>query len=96
MNTEKAPWQKIKKHLRLAMQGCAWPGCYPTYLIMSDYGVLCPECVRKEIKRIIQDYVQNNQQSGFYPYSSDVNYEDNSLFCDNCNAKIEAAYIEDK
>jgi len=36
MNTEKVPWQKIKKHLGLAMQGRAWPGCYPTYLIMKD------------------------------------------------------------
>jgi hypothetical protein len=25
----------------------------------------------------------------------DVNYEDNALYCDHCNARIESAYAED-
>lgn len=24
----------------------------------------------------------------------EVNYEDDSLFCDHCNAKVEAAYVD--
>jgi len=82
--------------IRLAMQGCAWPGCYPTYLVMSDGGGLCSDCVKKELRLIISAFLSGDTSGGWYPIGADVNYECDCLFCDNCNAKIEAAYIEDK
>lgn len=61
----------------------AWPGGYPIYYFDAEGNVLCPTCANKD------------------GYSSpvvaaDVNYEDASLFCDDCSTRIESAYAEDE
>ena len=58
----------------------AWPGGYPMFYLTVDGATLCPKCAN-----LYQCFL-----SGV-----DVNYEDEHLFCDNCNKQIEAAYGED-
>lgn len=63
-----------------------WPGGYPVYYICEDAGcifVACADCASKIEKefddiRIIE---------------SDINWEEDDLYCEECNAQIECAYI---
>lgn len=69
----------------------AWPGCYPLYYITKDNGVLCPECVNKNIS-----LVTDPDDSQWYIVAYDANYENTSLYCDHCNERIESAYADDE
>lgn len=73
----------------------AWPGGYPLFLVMSDGGCLCARCVDEERGRIHCAAVEKSRD-GWRPMGVDVNWEDPDLFCDNCSARIESAYAEDK
>ena len=65
----------------------AWPGGYPIFYVTKDCGVLCPKC-SNENKELTKD--KDDPQWFIVDY--DVNWEDESLYCDNCNEKIESAY----
>lgn len=67
----------------------AWPGGYPIYYITADCGTLCPDCVNKNLK-LLND--KNDKQ--WYVVGAECNYENDSLYCDNCNKQIESAYGE--
>ena len=67
----------------------AWPGGYPVYYLAPDNGVLCPKCANE-----YRPERDNREQ--LEPVTADVNWENSSLFCDNCNARIESAYAEDE
>jgi len=61
----------------------AWPGGYPIFYIDRDGTAICPRCANHKRwydKRII---------------GADINYEDDSLYCENCNKRIESAYAEE-
>lgn len=64
----------------------AWPGGYPIYYIVEDGGVLCPDCVNENLELAEGDDPQ------WCIVAYDINYEDDELYCDNCNKKIEPAY----
>jgi len=68
-----------------------WPGGYPIFYVTKDCGVLCPKCANenKELTKDIED-------PQWFIVDCDINYEDESLYCDNCNEKIESAYGEDE
>jgi len=67
----------------------AWPGGYPVYYLAKDDGVLCPKCANA-----FNPATDNDEQ--LEPVAADVNWEDNSLYCEHCNARIESAYAEDE
>ena len=71
----------------------AWPGGYPLYYACKDGGVLCAKCVNANIKLIL-DATLEDLNTGWEVAGADINYEDQELTCDNCNAQIEAAYTE--
>jgi hypothetical protein len=73
----------------------AWPGGYPVYYVTSDGAALCPDCVTKERAQITES-IADNSNDGWQVVGADVNYEDASLYCDNCNKRIESAYAEDE
>lgn len=73
--------------------GFAWPGGYPMYLICSDGAALCFACARKEARHIIPA-IDRKDGSGWRVVATDINYEDNDLWCDNCSQQIESAYGE--
>ena len=69
----------------------AWPGGYPMYYITGDCGVLCPQCANANHRLTLDP-----DDSQWYIIQADVNWEDESLFCDNCSQQIMSAYGEDK
>ena len=72
----------------------AWPGGYPIYLVTTDGGALCPDCVKSEIRNII-DSCRREVDDGWRAYGADINYEDPNLYCDHCGNRIESAYAEE-
>jgi hypothetical protein len=79
----------------------AWPGGYPVFYIArsgfrndetgeletnqhdrSEF-VVCPKCA-------------GNKENDLILVAADVNYEDASLFCEQCSERIESAYAEDE
>jgi hypothetical protein len=85
---EKEIQAHIKEHNKVEV--VAWPGMYPLYYVSKDNGVLCPECVNKNI-----DLCSDIDDPQWYIIGYDVNYEDTSLYCDHCNERIELAYTDD-
>lgn len=81
----------------------AWPGGYPTYVLMADGEACCIKCARSEA-RIILQVIRINEHENTYPQfdpewlpiAHEVNWEDDSLYCANCNARIESAYGENE
>lgn len=76
-------------------QAYDWPGGYPIYYITHDGAAFCPDCMTKERKQIAES-IEENANDGWRVVASDINYEDASLYCGNCNKRIESAYAEDE
>jgi hypothetical protein len=74
----------------LVTEPYAWPGGYPRYAITDDGGCLCKQCCADEHARI----KIASPKDGFYIVGIDINWEDDNLYCDHCNAAIESAYGE--
>lgn len=68
----------------------AWPGGYPLFYLTADNGALCPQCANENF-----NLCNDHNDSQWYIVAYDINYEDDSLFCDNCSKQIESAYGED-
>ena len=68
----------------------AWPGGYPLFYLCKDGGILCPDCANKEIA--LTDDIDDPQ---WYIVGYDINYEDESMYCDHCNKHIISAYGND-
>lgn len=87
----------------------AWPGGYPIYYVDANNCVLCPDCVNKQRKEYVLDILSDlcnwaidPEDDGTYfdtrdlPIAADINYEDNSLYCEGCSERIESVYNEDE
>ena len=70
----------------------AWPGGYPIFYVCKDNGVLCPTCANDNRKLV--DAAKQDNDPQWDVVAADVNYEDDSLYCDNCSQRIESAYAE--
>ena len=68
----------------------AWPGCYPLYYVTEDSGTLCPDCMNAE--RGLIEAAEADNDSQWHVIGYDVNYENDSLYCDHCGKQIESAY----
>lgn len=89
-------WEKFRKEagvpiiaVRRRWTSWAWPGGYPIFHITKDNGILCPKCANKNLQLTLGDDPQ------WQIVHSEINYEDTSLYCDNCSKPIESAYGED-
>lgn len=71
----------------------AWPGGYPIFFIMLDGSAMCFDCVRKEFKRIVSDYI-GGYDTGWQVDGCNVNWEDTDCVCCHCNKVIPSAYGE--
>jgi hypothetical protein len=69
----------------------AWPGGYPLYFVCDDGAALCCNCAKKE-RRSILEAIAAKARNGWRVVGQDINYEDNILFCDHCDERIESAY----
>jgi hypothetical protein len=70
------------------LQTYAWPGGYPIYYLDAENSVLCAECARKSDS-------DPDELPNFRPCAADVNYENSSLYCDQCGQRVESAYSEE-
>ena len=76
---------------QVAKDHFAWPGGYPLFLIMSDGECLCAKCTEQNIGLIVANTV-SKEDGQWQAIAQDVNWEDESLSCANCNEPIEVAY----
>ena len=76
------------KFERLEWPAWAWPGGYPLYYVTADCGVLCPKCANDNLELTL------GGEKDWRIVSQEINYEEESLCCDHCNAHIESAYGE--
>lgn len=60
----------------------AWPGGYPIYYLDKENNCLCPDCANRDVDQS-QDVI-----------AADINWEDQTLHCDDCSKQIESAYGE--
>lgn len=95
-----------KESLIESLIGGAWtfPGCYPKYWVTKDSSCLCYKCLAPHkslggkalyINPNAIDAKDNpNSDKGWEVVAVDVNWEDASLYCDECSQRIESAYAE--
>jgi len=69
----------------------AWPGGYEIHYHTKDFGILCHNCANAELLRTIDP-----DDDQFFIVAAEINYEDQSLYCDHCNSRIQSAYGEDE
>jgi hypothetical protein len=72
----------------------AWPGGYPLYFITNDGAALSFDSARTEFSLIARS-IEDNNNDGWRIVACDINYEDDSLYCDHTGDKIESAYGDD-
>tara|TARA_R100001530_G_scaffold135198_1_gene111825 strand:+ start:937 stop:1305 length:369 start_codon:yes stop_codon:yes gene_type:complete len=72
----------------------AWPGGYPLYFITSDGGALSFKTAREEFNLIAQT-IADKANDGWQVIGCEINYEDDSLYCDHSSERIESAYGDD-
>jgi hypothetical protein len=72
----------------------AWPGGYPCYFITSDGAALSFDAARKERRNILES-IAARSNNGWRIVGLDINWEDNELYCEHTNNKIQSAYGED-
>ena len=80
---------------REPLPAVAWPGCYPLYYPCQVGGVMCPDCVNREIA-LIDDHNRTGDRGSPGEWAIDApqaNYED-EMYCDHCGKPIPAAYGE--
>ncbi len=68
-------------------------GSYPLLYLTRGGNVLCAACARKT-ETAGSDAPWHGSESGDIT-GADINYEDPSLYCDDCGTRIESAYAED-
>ena len=61
----------------------AWPGGYPIFYIDKQNNCLCPDCANRDIDQS-QEVI-----------ASDINWENDCLYCDDCGNKIQSSYGEE-
>lgn len=89
------PDSTVEKFKAFVRQPYAWPGGYPLYAITADGEAICKACGKKYAKLIISE-TRQNCKTGWQIVGVDVNSEDSSLTCDNCNDPIESAYGDEE
>lgn len=71
------------------VQAYAWPGGYPVFYFDREDNCVCPSCVGEDILSATDTDPHNrNTITGH-----GINHEDTHLYCDECGARIEAAYV---
>lgn len=71
----------------------AWPGSYPRFFITSDGAPLSFNAAKSE-KRLIAESIRDKLNDGWTVIGCEINWEDQSLYCDHTGEKIESAYGE--
>ena len=88
----------LHQDVRAVAQKYAWPGGYPLYAVMADGESLCPDCLKENLKPIVQathDYANGHFRDDWAIQGAEINWEDPHNYCCNCGNPIPSAYVED-
>ena len=66
-------------------------GGYKVYFITADNGCICSDCAKEE-KELILDAIKEQNDKQWEVIAVDINYENDSIYCDHCNQQIEPEY----
>jgi hypothetical protein len=69
-------------------------GSYPLFMLTLDGGTLHPTCARKNAALVGRAMRPGANDKQWHVSAIDINWEDASLMCDDCNERIESAYAE--
>jgi hypothetical protein len=69
----------------------AWPGGYPTYIILYDGEYLCHECARENYKAL-SNALRHRIDDGWRPVAHEVYWKGPPEQCVHCNKSLESAY----
>lgn len=67
----------------------SWPGGYEIHYVTRDCGVLCHRCANANLDLTLGD------DSQWQIVAEEINYEDQSMFCDDCGSQVKPAYGSD-
>jgi hypothetical protein len=70
----------------------AWPGGYPIFYLCADGETLCPVCVNREIRLVLEATLAPGTDTQWEVEAVDVNWEDDFMQCAHCNKFIDSAY----
>ena len=73
----------------------AWPGGYPMFFVTADGGTLSWKAAQECRGEIVRSIARQDMHSGWRVVGVDINWEDESLYCDHTGEKIPSAYGED-
>lgn len=73
----------------------AWPGGYPKFFIMADGEVLSFESAKENWELISAALLHPGTDKQWEVLASDINWEDEDLYCVHSGKKIPPAYGED-
>lgn len=68
-----------------------WPGFYPLFFITSDGAALSFEAARENAMQVARA-IRQESGCGWQVVACDVNWEDETLYCEHTNKKIKSAY----
>ena len=74
----------------------AWPGGYPMFFITADGAALSWDAAKQCRGEIIRAISSQDTRSGWCIAAADVNWEDESLYCDHTGKQIPSAYGDDE
>lgn len=73
----------------------AFPGGYPYFYLMADNETMCSDCANREAVTVEgETELDQHIDKQWHIVDAGINWEDESLYCCHCNAKIESAYGE--
>lgn len=75
----------------------SFPGLYPIFYVCADSSALCPACANELERSNVQNLIDRGENWSLDSetlVTALINYEDDSLHCDNCSNLIECAYCE--
>lgn len=74
--------------------GYAWPGGYPTYLVMGDGGVIDAQSAKENYRLILTALRHRGTDLQWEPYQVFIHWEGPPLICSHSGREIESAYGE--
>lgn len=74
--------------------GFAWPGGYPTYLVMGDGEVIDCQAARENYPQILAALRSRGTNLQWEPYQVRIHWEGAPLTCSHSGREIESAYGE--
>lgn len=69
----------------------AWPGGYALYYATKDGGAMHHSCAKAEKSRILHEFAFPCDPA-WIPIETEVNWEDDHLYCDHCGEAIVPEY----